>query len=116
MFNDVFKHLKGFKTMLFIRTKHSMQIFRVIPLNYKMTKQQLNSEKTIKKMRWRAKTLICFWFQEVCCFCIQYWEECWHDNQFIMPTPSQALDMKTTYLNQKHIYFPVFHHLSLTVV
>ena len=52
------------KRTLFVRTKHSLQIFGVIS-SYKTTlKQQLKCEKRWK-MRWKAKPLIGFWLSYV---------------------------------------------------
>ena len=70
---------KRFKRTLFIRSKHNMQIFRVISfIKLQKDTEQLNSEKWWK-MRWKAKTLICFGLSYVQClkewvfmsFCVQ---------------------------------------------
>ena len=69
---------KTFKIMLFIRTKHNMQIFEVIHFiiiyHYQAIKRHL-IKWWKKRCRWRANSLIFFWVSYVQCL-----EECWHDN------------------------------------
>ena len=59
--NDAHTHNK-FKRKPFIRTKHDMRIFGVIPLpSYKTVLERLLNAEKRRQMRWRAiKTLICF--------------------------------------------------------
>ena len=69
---QIHKTRKRFKTTLFIRTRQNQQIFGVIPLSsYSTTlNQHLNGQK--RKMNWKAKPLICFWFS-----CVVFLSSAW---------------------------------------
>ena len=59
------KHIKGSKECYLFGLSHNLQIFVVISLiKLQNDKQQLNGEKRWK-MRWKAKSLFCFWLSYV---------------------------------------------------